>query len=340
MERIKLTPKDIQPNIHRPCSLAALDKGERQIIPERDCNEVYSYRLPAEIIGRANLGFDLDELPEYIGLKGGAARQVLEALVDDSRELTPPRDVDLVVLEEKLEGSDSDDADGTIYDLSCRFSPRDTMHGYGAERIGSVNEHMEECDFTINQVLVCKGPNGWELKATTQAVLDTAEHIIRPTVYEHNEYHQLGNKLALKAVRLLSEMQVRGVDDARIEGVSLPHELYGDPTDDYFMQALQLDKALESGVDTEVAERYAANLKSLDMMPYGIEYDRGDAVSLYEALIEEANFNPSEGAYEFVRMSRERRLSLGGAARFGDEVEELLQQVSGRYTSDYYDAKK
>ena len=145
MERTKLTPKDIQPNIHRLRSLAALDKGERQIIPERDCNEVYNYKLPAEIIERANLGFDLDELPEYIGLKGGAARQVLEALVDDSRELTPPRDVDLVVLEEKLEGSDSDDVDGTIYDLSCRFSPRDTMHGYGAERIGSVNEHMEEC---------------------------------------------------------------------------------------------------------------------------------------------------------------------------------------------------
>ena len=43
MERIKLTPKDIQPNIHRPRSLAALDRGERQIIPERDCNEVYNY---------------------------------------------------------------------------------------------------------------------------------------------------------------------------------------------------------------------------------------------------------------------------------------------------------
>lgn len=71
MERTKLTPKDIQPNTHRPRSLVALDKGERQIIPERDCNEVYNYKLPAKIIERANLGFDLDELPEYIGLKGG-----------------------------------------------------------------------------------------------------------------------------------------------------------------------------------------------------------------------------------------------------------------------------
>ena len=154
---------------------------------------------------------------------------MLEALVDDSRELTPPRDVDLLVLEEKLEGSDSDDVDGTIYDLSCRFSPRDTMHGYGAERIGSVNEHMEECDFTINQALICKDINGWELKATTQAVLDTAEHVIRPAVYEHNEHHPLGNKLALKAVRLLSEMQVRGIDDARIEGVRLPHDIVRRP---------------------------------------------------------------------------------------------------------------
>ena len=97
---------------------------------------------------------------------------------------------------------------------------------------------------------------------------------------------------------------------------------------------------MESSVDTGVAERYAANLKSLGMMPYGVEYDRGDAVSLYEALIEEANFNPSEDAYEFVRMNRERRLSLGGVARFGDEVEELMQQVPDRYASDYYDAKK
>ena len=307
MERAKPTPRDIQPNMHRSRSLVALDKGERQVIPERSCNEIYDYRLSDEIIERANLGFDLDELPEYIGLKGGTARQVLEVLVDDSCEPTPPRDA---------------------------------MHGYGAERIGSVNEHMEECDFTINQALICKDINGWELKATTQAVLDTAEHVIRSAVYEHNEHHPLGNKLALKAVRLLSEMQVRGVDDACIEGVSLPHELYGDPTDDYFMQALQLDKALESSVDTGVAERYAANLKSLGMMPYGVEYDRGDAVSLYEALIEEANFNPSEDAYEFVRMNKERRLSLSGVARFGDEVEELMQQVPDRYASDYYDAKK
>ena len=340
MERAKPTPRNIQPNMHRSRSLVALDKGERQVIPERSCNEIYGYRLSDEIIERANLGFDLDELPEYIGLKGGTARQVLEVLVDDSCEPTPPRDVDLVVLEEKLEDNYSDDVDGTIYDLSCRFSPRDVMHGYGAGRIGSVNEHMEECDFTINQALICKDINGWELKATTQAVLDTAEHVIRSAVYEHNEHHPLGNKLALKAVRLLSEMQVRGIDDARIEGVRLPHELYGDPTDDYFMQALQLDKALESSVDTGVAERYAANLKSLGMMPYGIKYEHGDAVSLYEALIEEANFNPSEDAYEFVRMNKERRLSLGGVARFGDEVEELMQQVPDRYASDYYDAKK
>lgn len=105
MERAKPTPRDIQPNMHRSRSLVALDKGERQVIQERSCNEIYDYRLSDEIIERANLGFDLDELPEYIGLKGGTARQVLEVLVDDSCEPTPPRDA---------------------------------MHGYGAERIGLV----------------------------------------------------------------------------------------------------------------------------------------------------------------------------------------------------------
>lgn len=50
---------------------------------------------------------------------------MLEVLVDDSCEPTPPRDVDLVVLEEKLEDNYSDDVDETICDLSWRFSPRD-----------------------------------------------------------------------------------------------------------------------------------------------------------------------------------------------------------------------
>lgn len=29
------------------------------------------YELPADAIKRANLGFDLDELPPFIGVKGG-----------------------------------------------------------------------------------------------------------------------------------------------------------------------------------------------------------------------------------------------------------------------------
>ena len=42
-------------------------------------------KLPADAIERANLGFDLDELPSFIGVKGGAARQVLESLVHSDR---------------------------------------------------------------------------------------------------------------------------------------------------------------------------------------------------------------------------------------------------------------
>ena len=106
--------------MHQPCALQVLDSGERCVEfggiscklkyydceqpgnPEARCNEIYEYKLPADAIERANLGFDLDELPSFIGVKGGAARQVLESLVHSDRQLTPPRDVDLVILEEVI----------------------------------------------------------------------------------------------------------------------------------------------------------------------------------------------------------------------------------------------
>lgn len=241
MEKLRPTPSDIETKIHQPRALQVLDSGERRVDlggvscrlkdhdceqpgnPEARCNEIYEYELPADTIERANLGFDLDELPAFMGVKGGAARQVLEALVHSDRQLPPPRDVDLVVLEEAIASGDYDpgEVQAAASDFSARFSPRDTMHGYGAEYVQSTAEFMRQHDFTINQVLIRKNGNNWKLLASTQAVLDTAEHIIRPTVFEHDPDHsyRIGNKLALKAVRLLSDMQVQGIDEASIRGV-------------------------------------------------------------------------------------------------------------------------
>ena len=303
--------------------------------PEARCNEIYEYGLSNEVIERANLGFDIEELPSFIGIKGGAARQTLEALTHGDRQLTQPRDVDLVVLEEVVSsgGCDPDDVEAIASELSMYFSPRDAMNGYDAERVESVAKFMRQYDFTINQVLIYKNNSGgWKLLASTQAVLDTARHIIRPTIFEHDisRNYRIGNKLALKAVRLLSEMQVQGIDDASIRSVELPAGIYGDPRDDYFMQVLQLDKALE--VDYRVAERYVHNLKCYGMILYGCE--EMETVELYHELINRTDFVSSEGALNTIRVEEERWPEFSGS------IECLLQQVPERFSRDYYDAKR
>ena len=317
--------------MYQPRALQVLDSGERRVEfggiscqlkyydceqpgnPEARCNEIYEYELPADAIERANLGFDLDELPSFVGVKGGAARQVLESLVHSDRQLPPPRDVDLVILEEVIASGDYDPYEirAVASDLSMRFSPRDAMNGYGAEYVQSTAEFMRRHDFTINQVL-----------------------IHRPTVFEHDiDYgYRIGNKLALKAVRLLSDMQVQGIDYATIKSVQLPDDIYGDPRGAYFMQALQLDKALE--VSDELAERYVENLKFYGMIPYGCE--DMSAIEMYYYLVNETDFVPFDGVLESLRIEREN----GGAAKFDDVVERLLRQVPERFSRDYYDAKK
>ena len=144
MEKLSPTPSDIEAKMHQPRALQVLDSGERRVEfggiscqlkyynceqpgnPEARCNEIYEYELPADAIERANLGFDLDELPPFIGVKGGAARQILEALVHSDRQLPPPRDVDLVILEETVANGDydPDEIRAVASDLSMRFSPR------------------------------------------------------------------------------------------------------------------------------------------------------------------------------------------------------------------------
>lgn len=359
MEKLSPAPSDIEAKMHQPRALQVLDSGERRAdlggtslqlkdcdcgqlgSPEARCNEIYEYELPAGVIERANLGFDLDELPSFIDVKGGAARQVLESLVHSDRQLPPPRDVDLVILEEAIASGDydPDEIRAVASDLSMRFSPRDAMDGYGAEPVQSTAEFMRQHDFTINQVLIRNDNGAWRLLASTQAVLDTAEHVIRPTVFEHDpdNSYRIGNKLALKAVRLLSDMQVQGIDDASIKSVQLPDDTYGDPRDDYFMQTLQLDKALE--VSDELAERYVENMKSYRMLPYGCE--DMNAAELYYELVSRIGFVPSDGnASEVFRIEKESRMELGGAARFGNAVERLLQQVPEQFSRDYYDTKK
>ena len=318
------TPKDILPSFNHDPALQLLQTARRRFEAETGTHEIYEYAVSAEQMQRAPLEVPLDDIPEYIGIKGGVARTVLALLIEHTMPLMPPRDIDLVVLGDSVDrqGYDAAVVEHTAQALAAHCSPRDAQYGYGAEYIGSIDDYMSAHDFTINQVLLTKERHEWLLYTTTQAVIDMAQHIIRPTYYEHNAHHHLGSKLALKAVRLLAELQTQGIAEARIEGLDLRHDVYGDPTDDYFMQALQLDKALERGYP--VAEQYVANLRQFGLAP-DMPYDTVE--SLYQQLVECVQFEPSIGA--------RATLAYGMTQQDSEEVARLMKQVPDRYARDY-----
>lgn len=302
MERIP-TPGDVaarQTEVARKSTAQeAFERAERLDV------DLWAYEITPEVAERSLVDVDVWQLQPYIGIKGGAARNFLAAAIDPTATLYEPRDVDLVVLQDVVEavGYDARKVDAVARSLHQHFSPRDAEYSsYGPDVISQTEEHMTGADFTVNQVLVRRERGTWYVGATAQAIIDTAEHVIRPTTLEHDVEtgHLLGNKLALKAVRLLSEMQVAGVKDARIEGIHLNNkrELYGDPRDDYFMQVLQLDKALEWGYD--VALKYLFNLEELGMLPEGMSQSN-DVATLYRELTRRADFEPSAGVPEILR---------------------------------------
>lgn len=280
-------------NLAGDSALRFMSSAERKTT--RD--DIYSLTLTPDIIDMSNLGFDINKLPEYMGVKGGAARQVLEAAIFQIEAPREPRDIDLVIDNSQTKGYDSADVEDMARQLSLELSPRDTEYGYGVEFVDRVESYMRKQDFTINQALVLHRDGELKIFATTQAVIDTSQHIIRPTIYEHNDRFSLGNKLALKAVRLLSSMQEDGIDDAQIRGVDLKNDTYGDVRDDYFMQILQIDKALEN--DYATACRYLGNLKKLGITPYGCE-ETADPIELYQFLLDRVDFKPSDEAMKTI----------------------------------------
>ncbi len=258
------------------------------------------WRLPLSdsVIERANVGVKRGELPEGYALAGGAARNCLEALVHPDVTIPSPRDVDLAYW------GKSDGFDGRVADeLARRFSPRDFAYGHGVGVIGGLAEYMNNRDFTINQVL----STGDAIYATTQAVRDMEQYRIRPTVFEHGRDYPLGDKLALKAVRLLAEYRAGGVEEADIYGIDLRRR-HNDIRD--FWHALILDKALELGDD--VAREYLRLLGTYDMHPAPSLWRR-QPLDVYKEVLRNTDFAPSAAVVEMLKGGdRERRLRAMG----------------------------
>ncbi|MDO4773993.1 MAG: hypothetical protein Q4A37_02605 [Candidatus Saccharibacteria bacterium] len=325
-------------------ALSVMKSAER---PTARC-DIYSISLSGADIDRANLGIDLADIPGHIAIKGGAARQMLEAVVLGRQVKKRPRDIDIVLYRDGVDWRGEYGWDKALSDwhhLEHQLSPRDAAYNSrGAEVLESVEEYMDEQDFTINQALLIPQADKWRLLATTQAIIDTANSIIRPTVYEYDQEkgYYLSNKLSLKAVRLLSEMQQDG-REASLRSVDLRRGVYGEPRHDDFMQLLHLDKALSSGYD--LACCYIENLHRFGIMHDSV-VDEDDPIAAYQILLREhGGFAPSDEVQLLLDRRAEdaaRREELAKQA-IGNYDEDLfglsyrlMMQVPSRYTDDYF----
>lgn len=172
--------------------------------------------------------FELDEIPEGIGIIGGAARAILQRAAFE--ETAAIRDIDLVVVEELVEISDLG-----RHELSEQYMADDYAHGYGVDKT-HLDQYFATRDFTINEIIVVDG----FIIATRDAYDDLQYKIIRPTEYEGEGWtYGIGPKLMMKALLMQSvfeayhgESSCEGFVQYGVEG---------------FYEALALNKAFQYG---------------------------------------------------------------------------------------------
>ena len=257
---------------------------------------IFYFPMSDELVERANPGIKMSDLPDGYGVIGGSARNYLEALTHPEMDIPLPRDVDLVYCGE------SDDFDDDLADeLAKRFAPRDFENGHGVQLLENVEEYMLDRDFTINQVLVTSDG----VYATDEAVKDMEDYCIRPTPYETEG--SLSDKLALKAIRLLAEYRVDGIQaSVEVEGLEENYDYIRS-----FWHALMLDKTLERGYD--VASEYLRLLAEYNMRPFP-NAEGYEPMVVYKALLEWTDFVPSDAVQEMMdgQQNRERTLQRMG----------------------------
>lgn len=157
-------------------------------------------------------------VPVGFALIGGAARDIAFGQLRDMDGLKV-RDVDIVDFESQL--LESNERSDVYRKLSAKYMPDDYAHGHGVKR-EDPGQYFTSRDFTINQVAVVRGEEGWQLRMTQQAVVDTENSIIRPTIAEHDtkQGYELYDKLAIKAVLLEQVLQTEGLEPS-IRGIDM-----------------------------------------------------------------------------------------------------------------------
>lgn len=187
----------------------------------------------------------IDKLPNGYAYKGGAARAVLEKVLNINSEIKP-RDIDIAYI------NDPQEEDFNLSeDLAEKYMPNDFKDGYGVEK--AARDYFQTRDFTINEILY----DGSSVVFTRECLLDTVRGIIRITDFERKmdktesvfiKYKLLAKSIRFLSEKLVNEMNVRiaNEDDIKFLGI-----------DDFHM-ALHLDRAMEKGY--EVAKKYLNEL--------------------------------------------------------------------------------
>lgn len=185
----------------------------------------------------------VEDLPEGYAYKGGAARFVLEKLLNSGKE-TEPRDFDLVYT------GDPDKEDIGLSDsLAEKYMYDDYIQGKSVEVVEE--NYYKTRDFTINEIIY----NGDSIVFTKECLLDMARGVIRMTESSKGQGDNNTRNLLAKAVRFLSNKLLKNIDvkladEELMEFIGLDH----------FHMVLHLDRAIGQGHD--VSKKYLKELYS------------------------------------------------------------------------------
>ncbi len=203
----------------------------------------------------------LPKLPQGYFYKGGAARCMLESLLDRGYAM-PPRDLDVVRFGRKWCDMDTR--------VSKEFMPRDFERGSGVELSPAAAVYFDGRDLSINEVLA----DNTSLRFTPVCLLDSLGCVLRPCWYRGGSIHRpaaLKGRTLLKMLRLAAEADVLG---ASWLVVGVPDEVMVEDFD----LAIELNKALFRGRET--AEKFIA------LCAEGGLFDSPSPPSLFEVIQE------------------------------------------------------
>lgn len=180
--------------------------------------------------------YELNDLPQGIGVVGGAARTIAwEQLFNETRSVI--RDIDLV-------GFTECNPDTTRYEkLSQKYMPDDFEYGNGV-RGESINTYFSTRDFTINEVAIVEG----RLLLTQRAHDDLRDKTIRFAEHEVWQDGSVSDRLYRKAELMECVFQTQFGEGKFVREGIYPYN----PSP--FHAALALNKAFELG--EEVTARY------------------------------------------------------------------------------------